>query len=59
MRPNDPRILVPVVLTIAVLVGVIILFTGGNPYSANPEDVREQFNNDKGKVRLLMLLSPT
>ena len=59
MRPNNPRILVPLVLAIAVLVVVIILFTGGNPYSANPEDVRAQFNNDKGKVRLLMLLSPT
>jgi len=59
MRPNNPKVLVPVALAIAVLVGVILLFSGGKPYSANPDDVRAQFNSDKGKVRLLMLLSPT
>ena len=59
MRPNNPKVLIPVTLAIVVLVGAIVLFTGGRPYSANPDDVRTQFNNDKGKVRLLMLLSPT
>jgi hypothetical protein len=59
MHPNDPKVLIPVALAIALFVGGVILFTGGNPYSANPEDVRTQFNSDKGKVRLLMLLSPT
>ena len=59
MRANNPKILIPVVLAIVALVLVLTLFTGGKPYSANPDDVRTQFNNDKGKVRLLMLLSPT
>jgi len=59
MRANNPKILIPVVLVIAVVALVLTLFTGGKPYSANPDDVRTQFNGDKGKVRLLMLLSPT
>lgn len=28
-------------------------------YSKNLEDLRERFNRDKGKVRLVTLLSPT
>ena len=34
-------------------------FTGGGPYSANIADVKRDFNLDKGKVRLVTLLSPT
>jgi hypothetical protein len=29
------------------------------PYSTKMDQLRAQFNRDKGKVRLLMLLSPT
>ena len=29
------------------------------PYSTNMKELRTRFNKDKGKVRLLMLLSPT
>jgi hypothetical protein len=43
---------------VALILGVT-LFTGGKPYSTNLDDLRKQFNSDKGKVRLLMLLSPT
>lgn len=36
------------------------LFTGkGRPCSSDLNDLRAKFNQDKGKVRLLMLLSPT
>jgi hypothetical protein len=59
MRANNPKILIPVALAIAALALGLTLFTGGKPYSSNPDDVRTQFNSDKGKVRLLMLLSPT
>ena len=59
MRANNPKVLVPIALAIIGVVLGLTLFTGGKPYSANPDDVRTQFNNDKGKVRLLMLLSPT
>ena len=59
MRPNNPKILVPAALAIVALILAVTLFTGGKPYSANLDDLHTQFNRDKGKVRLLMLLSPT
>lgn len=34
-------------------------FTGGGPYSTDISQVKTQFNRDKGKVRLVVLLSPT
>lgn len=34
-------------------------FRGGLEYSANIADVKRDFNRDKGKVRLVVLLSPT
>ncbi len=30
-----------------------------NGYSSNLDELRERFNQDSGKVRLLLLLSPT
>lgn len=33
--------------------------TKGKGYSTRMADLRESFNRDKGKVRLLLLLSPT
>ena len=36
------------------------VFTRGNrKYSSDLSQLRAQFNQDKGKVRLLLLLSPT
>jgi len=47
----------------AVLLGfaglVIYQFTGGGDYSKDISQVKTQFNRDKGKVRLVVLLSPT
>jgi hypothetical protein len=34
-------------------------FIGGGEYSSDISQVQTQFNRDKGKVRLLVLLSPT
>lgn len=34
-------------------------FTGGREFSSDMTDLKDQFNRDKGKVRLLVLLSPT
>jgi len=34
-------------------------FSGGGPYSSDISEVKSQFNRDKGKVRLVVLLSPT
>ena len=59
MQANNPKILVPIALAIVALILVSTVFTGGKPYSTNLDDLRKQFNGDKGKVRLLMLLSPT
>lgn len=59
MQANNPKVLVPVLLGIGALILVATVFTGGKPYSSNLDDLRSRFNSDKGKVRLLMLLSPT
>ena len=51
-----------------ILVGAAVLFvgglaayqfTGGREYSSSLDSLRAQFNADKGKPRLLVLLSPT
>ncbi|MBV8897396.1 MAG: hypothetical protein JO051_12850 [Acidobacteriaceae bacterium] len=53
-------------LLIAGGVVVVLLFSwgywslsGGRSYSADRNRLRAQFNQDKGKVRLVLLLSPT
>jgi len=38
---------------------VIYQFTGGNDFSSDIDGLQTQFNRDKGKVRLIVLLSPT
>ena len=59
MKANNPKVLVPFALAVVALILVSSIFTGGKPYSTNLADLPKQFNSDKGKVRLLMLLSPT
>jgi hypothetical protein len=59
MQANNPKVLIPVALGIVALIFAVALFTGGQPYSTNLDDLRKRFNADKGKVRLLMLLSPS
>jgi peptidoglycan/LPS O-acetylase OafA/YrhL len=53
--------LLPTVLALAVLVALAgyLLLGGGRSYSSDPGALRAQFNRDRGKVRLLMVLSPT
>lgn len=47
----------------AVLAGftalVVYQFTGGSDYSTDIGSLKTKFNRDKGKLRLLVLLSPT
>ena len=59
MLANNPKVLIPVALGVVIIVLALSVFTGGKPYSTDLAELRKQFNNDKGKVRLLMLLSPT
>lgn len=47
------------VLLVALAGLVAYQFTGGKGYSSDMNALRAQFNADKGKVRLLVLLSPT
>jgi hypothetical protein len=59
MRANNPKLLIPIALLIVLLVLLTNFLTGGKPYSTNLDDLRAQFNRDRGNVRLLMLLSPS
>lgn len=49
------------VLTLAVIlaVGGYLFLGGGRSYSSDLGALRAQFNQDRGKARLLMVLSPT
>ena len=42
-----------------IFVGGYLLLSGGRSYSTDLNGLRTQFNQDKGQVRLLMVLSPT
>lgn len=59
MKPNSPKILIPIVLFLALLIYAGNYLTGGSSCSANLDELRVQFNKDKGKVRLLVLLAPS
>lgn len=47
------------VLLLAFAGAVVYQFSGGKQYSTDMKELRAQFNSDRGKVRLLVLLSPT
>ncbi len=50
-------VIVAVLLSIA---GVVAYqFSGGSEFSESLDGLKSEFNRDKGKVRLLVLLSPT
>lgn len=59
MKANSPKVLIPIALVLVLLIYGGNFMTGGSPYSANLDELRAQFNKDKGKVRLLMLLAPS
>ncbi len=54
-----PTLLGLLLLGLAIFVGY--LFMGGNQksYSTDMAELRRRFNEDKGRVRLVLLLSPT
>lgn len=47
------------VLLLAFAGVVVYQFSGGKQYSTDMKELRAKFNADRGKVRLLVLLSPT
>jgi len=59
MKPNSPKVLIPIFLFLALLIFAGNYMTGGSPYSANLDELRAHFNKDKGKVRMLTLLAPS
>ena len=59
MKSNRPIVLIPIVVLLALLIYAGNFLTGGSPYSTNLDELRAQFNKDKGKVRLVTLLAPT
>ena len=60
MKRGRTRLLVAaLVMLVPLLVGGYLLLGGGRSYSSDLNGLRAQFNRDRGKVRLLMVLSPT
>jgi hypothetical protein len=60
MKRRLTRLLFAVIVLAALLaVGGYLLLSGGRGYSSDLGALRSQFNQDRGKVRLLMVLSPT
>jgi hypothetical protein len=60
MKRGHTRLLVAGVVALALLLaGGYLLLGGGRSYSTDLNGLRARFNQDKGKVRLVMVLSPT
>lgn len=59
MKANNPKVLLPIAGLIIVIIVAGNFLTGGASYSSNLNDLRAEFNKDRGKVRLLMLLAPS
>jgi hypothetical protein len=60
MKPKSTRLLLAgLALLLLIFLGGYLLLSGGRGYSKDLGGLRTQFNQDKGKVRLLMVLSPT
>ena len=60
MKRRLTRFLAAGIVVLALLcAGGYLLLGGGRDYSTDPGGLRAQFNQDRGKVRLLMVLSPT
>ena len=59
IKPNNPKVLIAIAIALAILIYLGNFLTGGAPYSQNPADLKAQFNQDKGKVRLVVLLAPS
>ena len=58
-RRSKRLLLVGVALLLLISLGGYLLLSGGRNYLTDINGLRTQFNQDKGKVRVLMVLSPT
>ena len=60
MERRRTRLLIVGLIVLALLcAGGYLLLGGGRNYSSDMGGLRDQFNRDRGKVRLVMVLSPT
>ena len=59
MKRSHIKIIVVAVVILGFAGVAAYQFTGGGEYSTDVAGVKAQFNKDKGKVRLVTLLSPT
>ena len=60
MKRRHKRLLFTGLFLLALVsLGGYLLLSGGRHYSTDMSGLRAEFNQDKGKVRLLMVLSPT
>ena len=60
MKRRRTQLLVAGLVVLALIfVGGYLSLSGGSSYSTDLNGLRAQFNQDKGKVRLVMVLSPT
>lgn len=59
MKGRTVWLLIPGIIVLLLLALAVYLMTGGRTYSADLHALRAEFNRDRGKVRVLLLLSPT
>ena len=59
MKGKQTKLIVGGVIVLAIVVFLAFRLTGGREYSSDLNALKTQFNADKGKPRLLVLLSPT
>ena len=60
MKPSSTRLMfASLALLVVIFLGGYLLLSGGKNYSKDLGGLRSQFNEDKGQVRLVMVLSPT
>ena len=59
MKRKNIKWLVALIALLAFGGIVAYQFIGGKPYSTEMNALRAQFNGDKGKIRLVVLMAPT
>jgi hypothetical protein len=58
-RRHTQFVIAGLALLALIFLGGYLLLSGGSSYSTDLGGLRTRFNQDKGKVRLLVVLSPT
>ena len=53
------KLIIVSVVVVGFAAAAVYQFSGGEPYSSDVSELKASFNRDKGKVRLVVLLSPT